>query len=236
MPVRYLLPLILLVATPLVSATGESCSRAAWFLAHGDPKRALGALTGVDDPTEMNVRGLAEMMKGDLDAALRTFTAALEKEPKPTLRLNRGIVLLRLARNEEAAAAFDSVFASDDTPPSIRGSAAYHRAMAAERLGRLEEASLWLDRALELDPASADALIYSGVILERRGAFEAAGKRYRSYLDQHPGSILAMLRFGIVAQRAGHRELALKYLREVALRSPHSLEAVEARKYLVMWE
>jgi tetratricopeptide (TPR) repeat protein len=237
-PVRLVLLIALLAASaPLSLASAQSCSRAAWYLAHGDPDRALRALTGVTDGSETNLRGLAELQKGRLDAALATFTRGAEENPDSLeTRFNRGVVLLRLGQFDDAAAAFEKIWGVTDARPSLRASAAYHRALAAERLGRLEEASHWLDRSLELDPRSSDALLYAGVVLEKRGRFAQAGERYRAYLDNDPGSTVAMLRFGIVAHRAGHRDLAVKYLREVARRSPDSHEAVEARKFLVMWE
>jgi tetratricopeptide (TPR) repeat protein len=237
-PIRPLLLFAFLAAiAPLSVASAQSCSRAAWYLAHGDTDRALRALTGVTDGSETNLRGLAEMQKGRLDAALGTFTRAAEENPGSLeTRFNRGVVLLRLGRHDEAATAFEQIWSAEDARASLRASAANHRALAAERLDRLEEASTWLERSLEIDPRSSDALLYSGVILEKQGRFPEAGKRYRAYLDNDPGSTVAMLRFGIVAHRAGHRDLAVKYLREVALRSPDSQEAVEARKFLVMWE
>jgi tetratricopeptide (TPR) repeat protein len=234
------LPLLfafLAAVAPLSVASAQTCSRAAWYLAHGDTDRALRALAGVTDGSETNLRGLAEMQKGRLDAALEAFNRGAEENPGSLeTRFNRGVVLLRLGRLDEAAKAFEEIWSAKDARPSLRASAANHRALAAERLDRLEEASNWLDRSLEIDPRSSDALLYSGVVLEKRGRFAEAGERYRAYLDNDPGSTVAMLRFGIVAHRAGHRDLAVKYLRQVALRSLDSQEAVEARKFLVMWE
>ena len=45
-----------------------------------------------------------------------------------------------------------------------------------------------------------------------------------------------MLRFGISAHRAGRYDVARQYLHRVIDTAPQSAEAVEARKYLVMWE
>ena len=238
MPSRLTIFFALLAAmAPLSVASAQSCSPAAWYLAHGDTDRALRALAGVTDGSETNLRGLAQMQKGQLDVALATFTRGAEENPASfETRFNRGVVLLRLDRLDEAARAFEEIWNVKDARPSLRASAANHRALAAERLERLEEASAWLDRSLEIEPRSPDALLYSGVVLEKRGRFAEAGKRYCAYLDNDPDSTVAMLRFGIVAHRAGHRDLAVKYLRQVALRSPDSQEAVEARKFLVMWE
>jgi TolA-binding protein len=59
---------------------------------------------------------------------------------------------------------------------------------------------------------------------------------YLAYLKIHPDSVSAMLRIGIVAQRAGRNDVGVAYLRKVIEKAPQSSEAVEARKFLVMWE
>jgi TolA-binding protein len=45
-----------------------------------------------------------------------------------------------------------------------------------------------------------------------------------------------MLRFGLAAQKSGRADVAKKYLQAVVAKAPDSLDAVEARKYLVLWE
>jgi tetratricopeptide (TPR) repeat protein len=182
------------------------------------------------------LRGVALLMDGNAAGALEEFDEAIAAEPaSPPLRLNRSIALIRLDRLAEAAAELEAL-AVADIPPDLLATAAYHRALVADRTGDLATASLWLDRALRANPSSGDALLYAGVVLERRGRFGEAGQRYRDYLAREPGSIVAMLRFGIVAHRAGHRDLARKYLEEVVRRAPESREAIEARKFLILWE
>lgn len=229
--------MLALTAAPLAAQpAGEACSPAAYYLTRGDPQRALSSLTGISGGSAENLRGLAQMLRGDLEAALEAFDAAIAIDAEAVEpRFNRSIVLLRLDRAPEAAAVLESIY-DLEAASAIRGTIAYHRALAAERTGALETATGWLDRALADDPDSDDAILYSGVVLEKRGQFDAAGKRYRRYLDRHPDSILGMLRFGVVAHRSGFRDLAVRYLREVSSRAPDSPEGIEARKFLVMWE
>jgi predicted Zn-dependent protease len=225
-----------LAAWALAQPAGETCSPATWYLAHGDPARALRALSALPGGTDENLRGVARLVAGDAAGALEAFEEALAADPQAArVRLNRAIALIRLDRLGEAASDLETI-AADENASALHATAAYHRALVAHRAGQLETASSWLDRALRADPDSADALLYAGVVLERRGLFDSAGKRYRAYLDRHPGSIVAMLRFGIVAHRAGHRDLAKKYLDEVVRRAPESREALEARKFLILWE
>jgi tetratricopeptide (TPR) repeat protein len=179
---------------------------------------------------------VALLLEGDAAGALEHFDEAIAAEPdSPHLRINRSVALIRLDRLPEAAAELEAV-AVADLSGDILATAAYHRALVADRTGNLETASSWLERALRENPASGDALLYAGVVLERRGRFAEAGERYREYLKREPGSIVAMLRFGVVAHRAGHRELSRKYLKEVLRRAPESREAAEARKILILWE
>ncbi len=175
-------------------------------------------------------------MDGDAGGALAEFDQAIAAEPgAPRLRVNRAVALIRLERLTEAAAELEAL-AAGNLPDELLATVAYHRALVADRAGDLQAAARWLDRALKADPSSPDAQLYAGVVLERLGRFEQAGRRYRDYLAHDPGSIVAMLRFGIVAHRAGYRDVAKKYLGDVVRRAPESREAIEARKFLVLWE
>ena len=47
---------------------------------------------------------------------------------------------------------------------------------------------------------------------------------------------VALLRFGLAAQKSGRTDVARTYLERAIAASPQSAEAIEARKFLVMWE
>jgi tetratricopeptide (TPR) repeat protein len=195
-----------------------------------------GAKTSGVSPAEVeNVRGLALMLKGDTAAALASFEKALALDPKLSeARLNRAIARLRM--NDPAAASRDlaAVYADERSP--LRADAAYHHAIALDRLGRTAEAEEWLSRALALDASLDAALLYTGLLRERRGDLQGAGRAYLDYLKKHPGSTTAMLRFALSAQKAGRIDVAKSYLQRVIDAAPSSADALEARKYLVMWE
>lgn len=198
------------------SASGSSCERAPAAVA--------------------NERGLAQMAGGDLAKALASFDEALKHDAHlEQARLNRGIALLRSGQTAKALPDLEAL--ANDEHSIVRADAAYHLGIALDRLGRLPEAETWVDRAIRLDNDLDAAVLYAGMLRERRGDLQGAGRAYLEYLRKHPDSPVALLRFGVAAQKSGRIETAKSYLqRVIALASPKSAEAVEARKYLVMWE
>jgi protein O-GlcNAc transferase len=182
------------------------------------------------------LRGLAVMLEGDPKKAIEIFDGVIAREPRfIEARFNRGVALLKLGETTKAATEF-ALIANDEKAGTLRGSAAYHHAMARDRLGHAAEAEKWLETALVLDPKFHAARLLLGSLQEKRGAVEAAAGSYREYLKAYPDSPLATLRFGICAQRAGRTDVARTSLRRVIEKAPRSPEATEARKFLVMWE
>ena len=195
-----------------------------------------GAKTGGTSGAELeNLRGLALMLEGRLDEAIASFDRALATDASlEAARYNRGLARLRQKDLSRAATDLEAVFAVESS--RYRADAAYHLAIARDRQGRAADAESWLDRALALDPALDAALLYAGMLRERRGDLQAAGRAYLTYLEQHPESPVALLRFGLSARKAGQPGTAKKYLERVVAAAPDSIEAIEARKHLVMWE
>jgi tetratricopeptide (TPR) repeat protein len=190
--------------------------------------------TTSSDAAAINLRGVAEMMSGRLDPALRSFDAAIARDGSLLdPRFNRGVALLKKEAWDEAAAAFGYVYGRAG---SLQASAAYHRGLAEEGAGRLSAAAEWFGKALAADPNLDDAMVGLGVVREKLGQYEGAGQAYKNYLARHPDSVVATLRFGVVAHAAGHSDLAAVYLRKVMAAAPGTPEAAEAAKFLVMWE
>ncbi|HKR66529.1 MAG TPA: tetratricopeptide repeat protein [Thermoanaerobaculia bacterium] len=211
------------------------CDRSVEYILRGQYDAALKQLEGAKSsgasPADVeNLKGLALMLSGDAQKALASFDRALELNPSlEEAHYNRGLVLLRLNDPAKASSELEKVWANENSP--LRAQAAYHNGIALDRLGRASDAEQWLSRS-NVDAA----LLYTGFLRERRHDAQGAGRAYFDYLKAHPSSTIAMLRFGIVAQAAGRVEVARTYLQRVIASAPESPEAVEARKFLVMWE
>lgn len=224
----------------LAVSSSPACDRAAYYLARGDYAAALRQLNGVraagsSTAANENMRGLAMMLTGDSKGALAVFDAVAAANPSMVeARFNRAVALLKLGENAKASAEFEKI--AYDEHNLLRATAAYHDALALDRMNRTGDALVWADRALSLDNNFDAAMLLGGALHERAGQIETAARSYHNYLERHPDSTAALLRFGICAQRVGRVELARTYLHKVIKLAPESTDAAEARKFLVMWE
>lgn len=94
-------------------------------------------------------------------------------------------------------------FAKDRKPDPIAGARA-RVAIAAEYLqkGEIDQAQQHLQKALELDPKSAEAYNVMGALLERDGDIVKAEKNYRKALSLKPDYSQAHNNFGVLLFRA----------------------------------
>jgi tetratricopeptide (TPR) repeat protein len=199
-------------------------------------KQLQGAKTSGASPSEVeNLRGLALLLEGESAKAIAGFDRALALQPElEPARFNRAVAYLRQRDYPKAIADLEKVWSNEHS--ALRADAAYHLGIAYDRVGRAADAETSLERALTLDPKLDAALLYIGMLRERRRDFQGAGRAYLDYLNAHPGNAAALLRFGLSAQKAGRIDVARQYLQKVMTAAPKSAEALEARKFLVMWE
>lgn len=227
-------------AAQVSSHAGPACDRAAYYIVLGQYDSALRQLDGArasgnSSAANENLRGVALMMSGHVAESAAVFDGVVRDDPALIeARFNRGVAELKLGQPARASADFEAI--ANDERSMLRASAAYHNALALDRLGRSAEASEWIDRAIALDNDFDAARLLSGVFRERSGDLTGAARIYLDYLKRHPDSTVAMLRLGVSAQRAGRADVAATYLKRVIAEAPDSIEAVEARKFLVLWE
>jgi tetratricopeptide (TPR) repeat protein len=175
------------------------------------------------------------MLSGETKKAIEVFDQVIASEPAMIeARFNRAVARLKLGDDTKASAEFEKI--ALDEHNALSALAAYHNALALQRLGRTADALNWADRALALDNSFDAALLLSGTLNEQSGKIETAARTYLAYLRRHPDSTAAMLRLGVCAQRANRLDVATSYLKRVVAAAPDSPEAAEARKFLIMWE
>jgi tetratricopeptide (TPR) repeat protein len=91
--------------------------------------------------------------------------------------------------------------------------------------GRLDEAASWYERALELDPANAEAAHNLGAIWLKRGRTEQAEPLFRRVLASWPEDAKALVNLGNVFLQRGEPYRAGRYYLEVARRDPADPDA-----------
>lgn len=95
-------------------------------------------------------RGILQMRRGDMDAAIEDYAAAIKMRPKlAEAYINRGVALFHLSRDRDALAAYDQAIAlgTDRMAETL-----YNRALAFEQLGDAKAAYYDLKAVLALKP------------------------------------------------------------------------------------
>lgn len=188
-----------------------------------------------DSPAaDQNIRGVALLLKDDPAQAVTAFRKALELDPALIqARFNLGVALLRTKNLIEARQELNRVY--KDAEP-LRPFAAFYLGIVEMRSGKAAAAADWLEKCVATDPENADALLLLGRVREGQGDFQAAGRAYKDFLRLRPDSPAGHLRFGMAAFRSGKIDTAKRYLQHAIDLAPSSLEAAEARKFLVIWQ
>ena len=113
-----------------------------------------------------------------------------------------GICDLAQGRYESAISNLETAVHNNPVDPEIYN----HLAMAWKHLGRIEEASDWYLKALELDGDSVGALIGLGDIYFEQGSYDDAARMYTSATEVKPDFIHVFLRLARVRIVQGDAE------------------------------
>jgi tetratricopeptide (TPR) repeat protein len=96
----------------------------------------------------------------------------------------------------------------------------YNKALVLKELGRSAERITCLERALEIDPAHANARFELASALMDEGALDKAAVLFAAYLASVPDDVAAMLNLGNCLSRLGRYSEALAYLRDAYAKQP----------------
>jgi len=127
------------------------------------------------------------------------LTTLEDRQLESVFLLNRGNVLEKLGRNEEALAAYDKALAIDPNDADAHN----NRGVVLETLGRNEEALASFDKALAIDPKYAFAHYNRGNVLEKLGRDQEALAAYDKALAIDPNNASAHNNRGVVLGTLG---------------------------------
>ena len=167
------------------------------------------------------MRSLADA--GRCDDALERIEEGLRTGAQdPQLLCDRGLILLRCQRYEDAIKNTDGLLAID--PEHYH--ALVYKAEALQALGRLDEASAVAKEALAKDSSFAPAWRRQAAILAEQGRFDEAIRSAETALSLVPESLSgAFLMARILCLMDRHRD-ALSYLDVVVERWPNDVRAL----------
>jgi tetratricopeptide (TPR) repeat protein len=183
-----------------------------------DPVLASIAKTR-DDPRALVRRGLALSEKGDLDGAVKAYEAALAADPSLADVHANLVNLYGRARNWPKVDEHYRAAAAGHAEADVH----YDYGVIQGLQERWEPAEAAYRRALEINPAHAQARNNLGQLLERRRDFEAAAAEYRRAVDAQPTFRLARFNLGRALLALGRPADAILELEK--LQQPRDAEA-----------
>jgi predicted O-linked N-acetylglucosamine transferase (SPINDLY family) len=164
-------------------------------------------------PGDPRAQGLAAAARGDWGAALEALERAARARPEDArTHTNLGVVLRRLGRLEDAAAAQRRAVA---LAPDF-ADAQYNLGNVLQALGRLQEALGHYDAALRLRPDHGAAATNRGLTLQALGRSEDAVTAFEQAVRIDPRDPSAAYNLGnALAARARHAEAERAYARAI---------------------
>lgn len=202
--------------------TASGIAAAGRALANGDADGALALLVGIEDPSALHLRALAQRRAGRLDEARRCFEAALASAPHdPQLANNFANLLRQLGARQQALALYDRALAAQ---PGYRD-AAFNKSLLLTEMGDHAAALELLERLSRAQPADARAHSARGAVLRSLGRHQAAASAYEAALQAQPDLVTALKGRAQIALECGESDAAPRYRRAIEA-DPADLGAV----------
>jgi len=138
---------------------------------------------------------------------LAIFDGLVKANPdQPQLHLNRGRILSRLGRTEEALVEFDLITALEPYNTDFISD----RAVVLHLLKRNEEALTELDRAANLDPKNPYRYSSRAYFKDRIGDLEGAIADYETAIELDPEDAVSHNNKGMVEEKLGYQQRSKK--------------------------
>ncbi|CAM4475540.1 tetratricopeptide repeat protein [Corallococcus exiguus] len=181
-----------------------------------------------DQAEGLYLQGNSEYLKGNFDAALKSFDEMKTLAPAdPRLPAARGEVLLSMSRLEEAEKEFEVALRLDAKRSTNWSRLGFIQA----QLGKKNEARQSLQKALALHPKDFNALEQLGELAEERGDHDEAVRDFTQAAEAAPDASKAdlLVRAVDVLTKQGRQDEVLGLLRKVTgqgVRTPEVLTAL----------
>jgi protein O-GlcNAc transferase len=182
----------------------------------------LSSHSGLDDKpylSEFELQPFDETLRFFESMARTSHKAVANKDNNAEALNNRGVVLNKLKRHEEALASYDRALAINP----FFTEALNNRGNVLQKLRRFEQALASYDRALTIKSAYANAMIGRATVLQELKRYEDALVSYDKALAIQPSSALAHYGRGTVLQELNRRIEALdSYDKALAIRPDYA--------------
>ncbi len=178
--------------------------------------------------------GVEAFNRGDYEAAIRAFEAALEQAPGlPEIHVNLALAYVRLSRPSDAVTHLERAAALDPDDPGVL----FQLGGAYVETNDLDKAIAAFERGLGARPDPADPLAYEatvtlGAAYFARGRNADAVARFRQAVAARPDDPAPRLGLGKCAFSDGQVDEALRYFKEVVASAPGTPEAAEAAAFI----
>ncbi|HEY2274925.1 MAG TPA: tetratricopeptide repeat protein, partial [Steroidobacteraceae bacterium] len=184
-----------------------------------------------DDADALNLLGVIEGQKANLDAALALVSRALHSNPRHALaHTNRARICLKLGKPAEA---LESARHALRLEPRLL-EALHNEAAALEALGRAPEALESCERALALHPAGSDALMRRGYLLLELREVEAALESFERARRLRPRDGEPLRARGRTLSELNHFEAALQCYEQALRLNPADGDAYNGRGLVLL--
>ncbi len=155
---------------------------------------------------------------GDLDKAIEMLDKTVQMQPGSPIRLvNRGLVLLRKGRAQDAALDFQSALAVEPDNFQAHSQLGFMYA----QVGAVDDAVYHFEQALERTP-DIQVGIALGQQLAKAGKWREAAEAFKNVRALDPKNATVMINEAVARTRSGDSKSAIALLREAAALSPDS--------------